>query len=132
MNLSFECGEEISRDVRQLPADYYKKVLVLFSRSQGESLFIPIRSMQYLAVIENDEIIFIDGLSPRRVEFAWRNFHHESEVLDAPLSYDCVVFEKKGFEVLKRMQGEFLKALAQAEAREPKPDSATVMPLNRS
>lgn len=28
-----------------------------------EHLFVPIRSMQYLAVIDKDEIIFVDSLS---------------------------------------------------------------------
>ncbi|TCK19520.1 hypothetical protein DFR30_2833 [Thiogranum longum] len=132
MKLSFECGDEISRDVRQLPADYYKKILLLFSRSQSENLFIPIRNMQYLAVIANDEIVFIDGLGARRIELAWRNFRHETEVLDDPVSYDSIIFEEKGANVLVRLQGEFLKALAVAEAREPRTGSATVTPLDRT
>jgi hypothetical protein len=131
MKLSFECGDEISRDVRQMPASYYKKILLLFSRSQSDNLFIPIRSMQYLAVITDGEIVFVDGQGPRRIELAWRNFRHETEVLDDPVSYDCVIFEEKGASVLPRLQGEFLKALELAEAREPKPDSATVTPLGR-
>ena len=132
MKLSFECGDEISRDVRQLPADYYKKILLLFSHSKSENLFIPIRNMQYLAVIANDEIVFIDGQGARRIELAWRNFRHETEVLDDPVSYDCIIFEEKGANVLARLQGEFLKALALVEARQPRTSSATVTPLDRS
>ena len=130
MNITFECSDEISRDVRQLPADYYRKLLILFSHSGSENLFIPIRSMQYLAVVTRGEVVFIDGQDKRRIESSWSNFRHDSEVLDDPVSYDCVVFEEKGADVLTRLQGEFLKALELVESRQPKPKTSTVTPLD--
>lgn len=131
MNITFECGDEISRDVRQLPADYYRKLLILFSRSDSENLFIPIRNIQYLAVVTRDEVVFIDGQDRRRIESSWSNFRHESEVLDDPVSYDCVVFEEKGAGMLTRLQGEFLKALELVESRQPKSEGATVTSLDK-
>jgi len=130
MNVTFECGDEISSDVRQLPSRYYRKILLLLSHSGSENLFVPIRNMQYLAVITRDEVVFVDGQNKRCIESAWRNFRHDSEVLDDPVSYDCVVFEKKGADVLTRLQGEFLKALELVESRQPKPKGATVTPLD--
>lgn len=127
MDLSFERGDEIGRETRQLPAEHYKKILLLFSRGQGENLFIPIRNMQYLAVIDREEIVFVDGQGPRRIELAWRKFHPgEREDLRTPVTYTCIYYEGKGREAMRRLQSEFLKALELVEERQPGTDGATV------
>ena len=131
MDLSFERGDEIGRETRQLPAEHYKKILLLFSRSKSEYLFIPIRSMQYLAVIDREEIIFVDGQGPRLIEVAWRDFHSgEREDLRAPVTYTCIYYEEKGREAMRRLQGEYFKALELLEERQPGTDGATVTHLD--
>lgn len=132
MELSFEHGEEIEREARQLPAAHYRKILLLFLRSNSENLFVPVRSMQYLAIIDRDEIAFVDGLGPRNIELLWCGFHPgERENLDSPVCYTCIYYEEKGREVMARLQGEFLKALELMEARQPKCGDATVTQLRR-
>lgn len=131
MQLTFERGREIGREVRQLPAEHYRKILLLFSRSAGSTLFVPIRSMQYLAIVDPEEVVFVDGQGPRTIELSWRDFHPgEREDLRAPVSYTCIYYEEKGRAGMGRLQGEFLKALDLLEHRRPRAEgSATVTPL---
>jgi len=132
MRLSFERGAEIGREIRQLPAEYYRKILLLFSRSRGSSLFVPIRSMQYLAIVDSEEIVFVDGQGPRLIELAWRDFQPgERQDLRAPVTYTCVYYEQKGNAAMARLQAEFFKALELLEERQPRHEGATVTPIDR-
>ena len=130
MQLSFERGEEIRREVRQLPAEHYNKIRLLFARVRSEALFVPIRAMQYLAIVDREEIVFVDGLGTRRIELAWRDFQAgERENLRDPVTYTCVYYLEKGRENMNRLQSEFLKALGLMQDRQPKADGATITPL---
>jgi len=133
MQLSFERGREIHRERRTLPAEHYRKILLLLSRSRSDNnLFVPIRSMQYLAVVDREEIVFVDGQGPRFIELAWCDFHPgERADLREPVSYTCVYYDEKGRAAMARLQGEFFKALEILENRQPRPDGASVTPLER-
>jgi len=132
MEVSLTRGNELRREVRQLPAELYNKIMLLFSRLQKGSLFVPIRSIQYLAVIDADEIVFVDGQGPRVIELAWQRFRpQEREDLRAPVSYECVYYDHKGMQIMQRLQGEFFKALAVIEERLPKSRGATVSSIGR-
>jgi len=70
-----------AREDSALPAALYNDLQLLLKRSGRESLFVPIRSMQYLAVIEANEIIFVDsqggyahrdGTGGRLIRIAWQ------------------------------------------------------------
>lgn len=131
MQLTFERGSEIDREDRQLPADHYRKILLLFSRGSGDTLFVPIRSMQYLAIVDPEEIAFVDGQVRRTIELSWRDFHPgEREDLRAPVSYTCIYYQESGRAAMARLQGEFFKALDLLEHRRPRTEGgATVTPL---
>lgn len=132
MELSFRRGQEIERELRQLPAEHYRKILLLFSRSRSNNLFVPIRTMQYLAILDQDEIVFVDGQGPRIIELAWRDFHPgEREDLRMPVSYTCIYYEEKARGTMERLQGEFFKALDLLEDRQPRSEgSATIAHLD--
>jgi hypothetical protein len=132
MELKFERGEEMRREIRQLPAEHYNKIRLLFSRVGSEALFVPIRSMQYLAIVDREEIVFVDGQGPRRIEVAWRDFQSgEREDLREPVAYTCIYYDEKGRENMNRLQSEFLKALDLMQDRQPKAEGATITPLER-
>ena len=132
MELNFTRADEIGREQRTIPADLYNKIHLLFTRANGEHLFVPIRSMQYLAVVDKEEIVFVDGQGPRAIEISWQNFRaSERENLRDPVSYTCIFYDEKGREIMNRLQSELLKALQLMEARLPKSDGATVTPLGR-
>jgi hypothetical protein len=132
MDLKFERGSEVGREQRTMPAEFYNKLRLLFARTAGEHLFVPIRSMQYLAAIDREEIVFVDGIGPRYIEISWCEFQvKERQDLSSPVAYTCIYYDEKGREIMSRLQSEFLGALELMEDRRPKSEGATVTPLDR-
>ena len=58
---TFLRSHEIQREIRTLPADLYNLARILYCQSGNPALFVPIRDMQYLAVIDIEEIFFFRG-----------------------------------------------------------------------
>ena len=58
---TFFLPEAIGRQAWTLPADIYNLSRTLLGRSDFNCAFVPIRSMQYLAIITRDEIVFVDS-----------------------------------------------------------------------
>lgn len=107
----------------QLPAELYNLAHRLFVRSGADCLFVPIRNLQYLAVIDAEEIIFVDREAKHLVELAWRAFRPQARAaLTDPVPYEIHIYLAKARQILLRLQGEFFKALVQLEQRaEPGP-----------
>ena len=57
--------EEVARSSLRLSAELFNRCRLLLSRCESEHLFVPIRSMQYQAVIDREEAIFVDNLLAR-------------------------------------------------------------------
>jgi hypothetical protein len=132
MDVSFVRGDELSREQRTIPASLYNKIRILFVRISGKHLFVPIRSMQYLAAIDNEEIVFVDGQGPRTIEIAWRDFRpSQRKSLHESVAYTCVYYDEKGHRIMNRLHSEFAKALELMESRQPKSTGATVTPIDR-
>ena len=133
MDLSFERGDEIGRESRQLPAEHYNKVRLLHSRIGGKPLFVSLRGMQYLAIVDDEEIVFIDGQGPRVIEVSWQDFRaSEREDLRSPVNYTCIYYSEKGVQAMSRLQSDFLKGLELLEKRRPKgAGQATVTRIDR-
>jgi hypothetical protein len=58
MELSCYRDRELAREPRYLPASTYNLAHTLLARSPGDCVFVPIRSMQYVAIIAVEEIDF--------------------------------------------------------------------------
>jgi hypothetical protein len=89
--------------------------------------------MQYLAIIDNEEIVFVDGLIPRTIEFSWQSFRPQARenLLDS-VNYECVIYELKANQTMQRLAGEFFTALEIIESRESSPQlDSTVTPFDR-
>lgn len=115
---SFHRGEELARELRYLPANVYNRIRLLLARSSSENVFVPIRSIQYQAVIDEFEIIFVDGFGPRTVEVAWQGFKPQTRrALNEPVPYQLVSYHPRGNQLMQRLQGEFTVALVQLEKR---------------
>jgi hypothetical protein len=88
--------------------------------------------MQYLAIIDADEIVFVDGQGPRVIELAWQCFRPGDRAdLLAPVSYECVFYDHRGEQTMQRLQGDFFRALELFEERLPRPRGTTVTSLER-
>jgi hypothetical protein len=127
---TFYRRDEVAREPRALPAATYNLAHVLLARATSGCLFVPIRSMQYLAVLDNEEFIFVDREGGRMIEIAWQHFRpRERTALDEPVAYEAVYYSASGAQIMARLQSEFHKALVQLEHRAPAHASARIVKL---
>jgi len=129
---SFERGQPLTSAASALPAATYNLTRILLAASPTGCVFVPIRSMQYLAVVDQEEIIFVDSQHKRWVEVAWRNFKpQDRSALDEPVAYQAVFYTANAGETQRRLQGDFHAALALLAARRQPTSPAQVLPLAR-
>jgi len=129
---SFYRDEEISREPCTLPAATYNLAHTLLTQSGQGCLFVPIRSMQYMAVIDHEEIIFVDREGARMIELAWQRFNPKARAaLDEPVPYELVYYMEKGRETMKRLAREFHQALTQLAQKRSFSGPAKVLKLRR-
>jgi hypothetical protein len=122
---SFYREDPIEIRAAALPAELYNLARRLLARGGAGCLFVPIRSIQYLAVIDAEEIIFVDREAKRLIELAWREFRPQArQALTEPVGYELHLYLAKGREILPRLQGEFFKALQEMERRTAPPPDA--------
>lgn len=131
MQVEFERGIALRQESRQLPAALYKSIRLRQSHHKEPCLFVPIRSIQYLAVVDATEIIFVDGRRPRFIELSWQQFKpHTREDLSSPVPYTCVYYDKQAEMTMQRLQNDFFQAIELLAGRESKPFSQrTVLPF---
>ncbi len=122
---------ELSRESRTLPAETYNLAHRLLKRAANGCLFVPLRSMQFLAVVDAEEFIFVDREGRRMIELAWQCFMPQARrSLDDPVSYETVYYSPASAEIMRRAQSEFHKALRDVEQKTVLPGSARVIVLN--
>ncbi len=109
----FRRGQAVAATDRALPSDTYNAMRLLLDYSDNSCVFVPIRSMQYMAVIDHEEVIFVDAISARRlVEFSWQEFRpQDRNSLSEPVLYRFVCYDEKAEETMKRAQVEFSKSI---------------------
>jgi hypothetical protein len=129
---TFYRPNELQREARTLPAETYNLAHTLLSRAPQGCLFVPIRPMQFMAVLDREEFIFVDREGRRMIEVAWQRFQPgERSALDAPVAYDAVYYSERASELMKQLQAEFPKALRLLEGRAAPHATARILPLNR-
>ncbi|SFM15874.1 hypothetical protein [Nitrosomonas communis] len=103
---------EIKREPHFLPASTYNLARQLLARCPDDYLFVPIRSMQYLAILDKEEFIFIDGERKCWIDIAWQNFHSQDRTnLSQPVAYEVVYYGENQSDIMLRLQKEFPKSL---------------------
>jgi len=137
---------EHTRERSTLPATVYNDLQLLLKRSDRGSLFIPIRSMQFQAVVESGEVIFVDsqgsyahqdGTGGRLIRIAWRPLPAaERESLNGPVPCEIISYSAGFKETQRRLMSEFPPALRRLLQRQREKDlQATVpqvLPLHRN
>lgn len=119
MEITCYRNPEFSREARTLPAATYNKTRTLLARCPSGCLFVPIRSMQFLAVVDAEEIVFLDGNSKCWIDVAWRNFcPQQRDALDQPVAYQAVYYHADAAALMPRLLAEFPLALEQLAARQ--------------
>jgi hypothetical protein len=136
---------EHARESSALPAIVFNNLRLALNKSGGESLFIPIRSMQFQAIVERDEIIFVDnhggyahqdGEGGRLICLAWQPAPaRERESLDDPVLCEIVYYFPKLKDVHRRLISEFPPVLEKILQRRREQDvratTPRVLPLRR-
>lgn len=125
---------ELAREARTLPADTYNLARLLLARARHNCVFVPIRAMQFLAVIDAEELIFVDREGRRMIDIAWRDFRPQARTaLTDPVPYQAVYYSDTARQTMLRLQGEFRKALAERATRMDAPRArARIIPLDRN
>ena len=106
------------REPRQLPAATYNLAHTLLARSPSGVVFVPIRSMQYLAILDHEEFVFVDGARKSLLDIAWQHFiPHPRCALDEPVSYATVYYHPAATDIMFRLQIKFRRALRSLAAK---------------
>lgn len=123
---TFFLPNEVARKNWQVPAEIYNLYHSLQTRSQTGHVFVPIRSMQFMGVMDRDEIVFVDSQSyavsenegGRLILVAWQFAgSRDRDSLSDPVSCEVVFYEKNNDEIQLRLVAEFRQALAQLDQR---------------
>ncbi|MGA7178303.1 MAG: hypothetical protein WBX11_01765 [Thiobacillaceae bacterium] len=129
MKMSLYRGDEILREPRFLPAITYNLAHTLLAHSNG-CVFVPIRTMQYLAIVDHEEIVFVDREASGLIQLAWQHFKPQSRAaLDERVPYDVVYYLPEAKETMLRLQTEFPLALKQLSERNRPASEAVVLDL---
>lgn len=131
--------DEYSRSAVTISAKTYNLCRLLYARATAGCFFVPVRCMQYLAVITNHEILFVnsheyavkDGKGGRVISLAWQTEHTGQRLsLDEPVPIE-VVYYKKGIGAAQlRFMGEFPLAMKAIQQREQVAGEAKVIPIS--
>jgi hypothetical protein len=118
--------DELAWERLTIPAALYNQCRLMLTRCQYEHLFIPVRSMQILAVIDEDEVIFVDnqayavkdGEGGKLIRLAWK-FRRDLKRMNLtePAPIDLIYYDDQARELHTRLVGEFKKSLDLLEAR---------------
>lgn len=117
---------ELRRDSTTIPASLYNRCRLLLNRCSTEYLFIPIRSMQFLAVYDEEEILFVDsqayavrdGEGGRLIVLSWSMpVHPDRDSLSTPVAIELVHYLETDRELQVRLMSELPKALDRLEEK---------------
>lgn len=109
-----------------MPADLYTLYYSLFSRNKQGCVFVPIRSMQVMAVLDKREIIFVDSQSyaysgnegGRLIVIAWKfSPSHNREALTESRPCEIVFYGKNLGDLQLRLIAEFRQAMELLDRR---------------
>ncbi len=136
--------DEFSTQQTRIHANTYNLAHVLFNRSESDHLIIPIRTLQYLAIIESDAFWFVDSMAyatrgdkgGRLIRISWHPLLHanEREGLTQHMDSRTVFYGGDMQEVQKRLCMEFYQAMKRLDQRQRetiKPaDNVSILSLN--
>jgi hypothetical protein len=123
---TFFLPAEVERRSWSTPADIYNLYRALLGRSATGNVFVPIRSMQFMGVMDGDEIVFVDSQSyavsenqgGRLILVAWQFVGpRDRESLSDPVACEVVFYEKNSNDIQLRLIAEFRQALVLLDQR---------------
>lgn len=134
--------EETGRETSRIRADLFGYCRKALARSVTDCAFVPVRSMQLLAVVTHNEVVFVDNLNyavhegrgGRLIMLAWdlsRSGQRDS--LDEPVPVEIVLFHDSSLDLHNRLISEFPGALQTLEKYERSHHGhAEIIPFKRA
>jgi hypothetical protein len=116
----------VARRQWSLPAEIYNRYRSLLLRNQVGNVFVPIRGMQFMAVLDHDEIVFVDSQSyavsgeegGRLILIAWKfAASHERNALSDPMPCEVVFYGAKNDDTQLRLVSEFRQSMELIDRR---------------
>ena len=123
---TFFLPKEVERKSWSAPADIYNLYHSLLVRSQSGHVFVPIRSLQFLAILDKNEIIFVDSQSyavsenegGRLILIVWEfTKSHDRAALTEPMNCEVIFYEQKNRDLQLRLVSEFRNAMQLLDQR---------------
>jgi hypothetical protein len=123
----------LQREARQLPATVYNLAYTLLAKSASGVVFVPIRTMQYLAILDAEEFVFLDSQNKSWIEIAWQNFQpQQRSALDQAVPYQAVYYNASAAIAMQRLQHDFALALHALAKKETPQGAARILKFDRS
>lgn len=123
---TFFLPDEVERKSWSVPAKIYNLYHSLQMRCEVGHVFVPIRNMQFMAVLDKNEIVFVDSQSyavskdegGRLILIAWKFAEsHARDALTDPVPCDVVFYEQKNSDFQLRLVSEFRQAMELLDQR---------------
>ena len=130
MQITVHRGPEVWRERRSMPAATYNLARTLQMRSPNGVAFVPIRSLQVLAIVDRHEFVFVDSEQRAWALLAWERLRPDARSgLDEPVDYDVVGYGDPAREAMRRLPREFHDALCALAARQRHDEPARLLPF---
>lgn len=123
---TFFLPNEVKRKSWSVPAEIYNLYYSLRSQCQTGHVFVPIRSMQFMAVLDKNEIVFVDSQSyavskdegGRLILIAWKfSGSRDRDALTDPVPCEVVFYERENKDLQLRLISEFRQAMELLDQR---------------
>ncbi len=123
---TFFLPNEVDRKDWLVPSGIYNLYHSLQVRCETGHVFVPIRTLQFMAVLDKNEIVFVDSQSyatsknegGRLILIAWKfPISHDRDALTDPMPCEVVFYEKKSSDLQLRLVSEFRQAMELIDQR---------------
>lgn len=123
---TFFLPDEVERKSWSVPAKIYNLYHSLQMRCEVGHVFVPIRNMQFMAVLDKNEIVFVDSQSyavsedegGRLILIAWKfSDSHDRDALTDPMPCEVVFYERQNKDLQLRLIAEFRQAMELMDKR---------------
>lgn len=133
MEIQIYYGPPLEQELRCLPAELYNLARILQARSPSGVAFIPIRSMQVLAILDVEEFVFVDSQYKQLAMLAWQRFRpQQRDSLDQPVPFEAMYYRDDAALLQSRLQPELFKAMQVLAGRAGVAGPARVLRFVRS
>lgn len=128
MQITVHRGPELWRESRSLAAPTYNLARALQRRSPSGVAFVPIRSMQVLAIVDHQEFVFVDSQQRALALLAWERLRTDARnALDQAVGFEAVGYGDQARAAMLRLPREFHEALCTLSQRQREDHSAQLL-----